>query len=63
MKEILMPAAILASAFSLNACSTVTGAAVGGAAGAVVAAATGENVKKGAVIGGATGAVVGTVAD
>ncbi len=63
MSRILIPATLLASAFALNACSTLTGAAVGGAAGAGVSAATGGDVKKGAVIGGATGAVVGTVVD
>ncbi|GAA3262884.1 hypothetical protein GCM10020258_27660 [Sphingomonas yabuuchiae] len=39
------------------------GAAIGGAGGAGVAAATGGSVERGAAVGGTAGAVVGTVAD
>ena len=63
MKKIAVSALILASAVSLSACSTLRGAAIGGAGGAGVAAATGGNVEKGAAVGGTAGAVVGTVAD
>ncbi len=63
MKKIAVSALILASAISLSACSTLRGAAIGGAGGAGVAAVTGGNVEKGAAVGGTAGAVVGTVAD
>ena len=63
MKKIAVSALILTSAISLSACSTLRGAAIGGAGGAGVAAATGGNVEKGAAVGGTAGAVVGTVAD
>ena len=43
--------------------SRLKGAAIGGAGGAGVAAATGGSVQKGAAVGGTAGAVVGTVAD
>lgn len=57
-------AALLAlGAFSVSGCSTLTGAAVGGAAGAGVAAATDHDVKTGAAVGAVTGGVIGTVAD
>ncbi|WP_235512672.1 hypothetical protein [Sphingomonas sp. Leaf17] len=63
MKKIAVSALILASAVSLSACSTLRGAAIGGAGGAGVAAATGGSIEKGAAVGGTAGAVVGTVAD
>lgn len=62
-RTILAPALLAFGALALNACSTLTGAAIGGAGGAGVAAATGGDVKKGAAVGGVAGAVVGTVAD
>ena len=46
---------------SLSACSTLRGAAIGGAGGAGVAAVTGGDVEKGAAVGGTAGAVVGTI--
>ena len=63
MKKIAVSALVIASAVSLSACSTLRGAAIGGAGGAGVAAATGGDVEKGAAVGGTAGAVVGTVAD
>ena len=63
MKKIVVTGLLAVSALSLPACSTLRGAAIGGAGGAGVAAATGGSVEKGAAVGGAAGAVVGTVAD
>ncbi len=63
MKKIALSAVLVASAVSVSACSTLRGAAIGGAGGAGVAAATGNDVGKGAAVGGTAGAVVGTVAD
>lgn len=62
MKKILLGSMLLAAAVSISACSTLRGAAIGGAGGAGVAAATGGSVEKGAAVGGTAGAVVGTVA-
>lgn len=56
-------AMLLAAAGTLSACSTLRGAAVGGAGGAAVAAATDGDVEKGAAVGGVGGAVVGTAVD
>ena len=63
MKKIAMSALLVAATVSMSACSTLRGAAIGGAGGAGVAAATGGNVEKGAAVGGVGGAVVGTVID
>ncbi len=64
MKRAILAALLLAPATLMaSGCSTVRGAAIGGAAGAGVAAVTGHSVEKGAAIGGVSGAVVGTVAD
>ncbi len=63
MKKIALSVLLVAAAVSTSACSTLRGAAIGGAGGAGVAAATGGSVEKGAAVGGAAGAVVGTVAD
>lgn len=63
MKKIALSALLVASAVSMSACSTLRGAAIGGAGGAGVAAVTGSDVGKGAAVGGTAGAVVGTVAD
>ncbi len=63
MKKLAMSAALIACGLSMSACSTLRGAAIGGAGGAGVAAVTGNSVEKGAAVGGAAGAVVGTVAD
>jgi osmotically inducible lipoprotein OsmB len=63
MKKIAMSAALIACGLSMSACSTLRGAAIGGAGGAGVAAVTGKSVEKGAAVGGAAGAVVGTVVD
>ncbi|WP_374293868.1 hypothetical protein [Sphingomonas sp.] len=63
MKKVALCVALAASALSMSACSTLRGAAIGGAGGAGVAAATGNSVEKGAAVGGAAGAVIGTVAD
>jgi osmotically inducible lipoprotein OsmB len=63
MKKVLAPALFAAVALSLPACSTLRGAAIGGAGGAGVAAVTGGDVEKGAAVGGAAGAVVGTIDD
>ncbi|MDP1025891.1 YMGG-like glycine zipper-containing protein [Sphingomonas sp. KR1UV-12] len=63
MKKIAMSAALLACGLSMAACSTLRGAAIGGAGGAGVAAVTGNDVGKGAAVGGTAGAVVGTVVD
>lgn len=63
MKKIAVSALLIASAVSMSACSTLRGAAIGGAGGAGVAAVTGKDVGKGAAVGGTAGAVVGTVVD
>ena len=63
MRKILLSTLLVAGAVSMSACSTLRGAAIGGAGGAGVAAATGKNVEKGAAVGGVGGAVVGTVVD
>ncbi|WP_277981672.1 hypothetical protein [Sphingomonas phyllosphaerae] len=63
MRKILLSSLLVAGAVSMSACSTLRGAAIGGAGGAGVAAATGKNVEKGAAVGGVGGAVVGTVVD
>lgn len=64
MKRAIIASLLLASgAMTLSACSTVRGAAIGGVAGAGVAAVTGHKVKDGAVLGAGAGAVVGTVAN
>jgi predicted small secreted protein len=61
MKKLVAPALLLAVAVPLSACSTLTGAGVGAAGGAGVAAATNGDVEEGAAVGGVGGAVVGTV--
>ncbi len=63
MKKFAMSVALLTAAVSMSACSTLRGAAIGGAGGAGVAAVTGKDVGKGAAVGGTAGAVVGTVVD
>lgn len=63
MKKIALATLLAASAVSMSACSTLKGAAIGGAGGAGVAAATGGDVEEGAAVGGVGGAVVGTVVD
>ena len=63
MKKLAITVALAATAMSMSACSTLKGAAIGGAGGAGVAAATGGSVERGAAVGGTAGAVVGTVAD
>ena len=63
MKKFAPIALVLISAMSLTACTTtqktVTGAAIGGGAGALVGGAVGGY--GGAVVGGAGGAVAGAV--
>ncbi|MDQ1229753.1 hypothetical protein [Sphingomonas sp. SORGH_AS_0879] len=63
MKKLAITLSLAAAAMSISACSTLRGAAIGGAGGAGVAAATGGSVEKGAAVGGTAGAVIGTVAD
>ncbi|WP_315760406.1 hypothetical protein [Sphingomonas sp. Y38-1Y] len=63
MRKLLATTMLVAAATSISACSTLRGAAIGGAGGAGVAAATGGDVRKGAAVGGVGGAVVGTVVD
>ena len=63
MKKLAITLSLAAAAMSISACSTLKGAAIGGAGGAGVAAATGGSVEKGAAVGGTAGAVIGTVAD
>lgn len=63
MRNIALTAVLSLAALFTSACSTLKGAAIGGAGGAGVAAATGGNVEKGAAVGGVGGAVVGTVVD
>ncbi len=63
MRNVTLAAVLGLAALSMSACSTLKGAAIGGAGGAGVAAATGGNVEKGAAVGGVGGAVVGTVID
>ncbi|MGN6376380.1 MAG: hypothetical protein ACTHMG_12625 [Sphingomonas sp.] len=62
MRKLAFAVALTATAFAVSACSTLKGAAIGGAGGAAVAAATGNSVEKGAAVGGVAGGVVGTVA-
>lgn len=59
----MLSAALVAAAALMSACSTLRGAAIGGAGGAGIAAATGGSVEKGAAVGGTAGAVAGTVLD
>lgn len=64
MKRAVLALMLIApAAFTVSGCATARGAAIGGVAGAGVAAVTGNNVGKGAVVGGAAGGVIGTVAD
>lgn len=63
MKALAMPLALTAAMFALSACSTLRGAAIGGAGGAGVAAVANGDVEKGAAVGGVAGAVVGTIDD
>lgn len=63
MKKLALPLMLVAATGMLGACSTVRGAAIGGAGGAGVAAASGGDVEKGAAVGGVAGAVVGTIDD
>lgn len=63
MKKAALVLILAATAVSTSACSTLRGAAIGGAGGAGVAAATGGSVERGAAVGGAGGAVVGTIVD
>lgn len=64
MKRTMLAVMLLAPAtLMVSGCSTLKGAAIGGAAGAGVSAVTGGSVEKGAAIGGVGGAVIGTVAD
>ncbi|MBY9062185.1 hypothetical protein K7957_04490 [Sphingomonas yunnanensis] len=63
MRKMLLSTLLVAGAMSMSACSTLRGAAIGGAGGAGVAAVTGKSVEKGAAVGGVGGAVVGTVVD
>jgi osmotically inducible lipoprotein OsmB len=50
-------------AMTVTACGTLTGAAVGGAGGAAVAAGTHNDIGKGALIGAGIGAAAGAVYD
>jgi uncharacterized protein YceK len=63
MKKTIIAAALVTAMIATSGCSTLKGAAIGGAGGAGVAAATGGSVQKGAAVGGTAGAVIGTVAD
>ncbi|HEX7857062.1 MAG TPA: hypothetical protein VF503_25555 [Sphingobium sp.] len=64
MKRAICAAMLLVpAAMAMSGCATVKGAAIGGAAGAGVAAVSGGNVGKGAAIGGVAGGVIGTVAN
>jgi osmotically inducible lipoprotein OsmB len=63
MRNLLTLSLLVAATGALGGCSTLRGAAIGGAGGAGVAAATGGDVEKGAAVGGVGGAVVGTVVD
>ena len=60
MRKFAFTAALAAATFSLGACATLKGAAIGGAGDAAVAAATGKSVEKGAAVGGVAGGVVST---
>lgn len=63
MKKSITTLLLLASAASISACSTLRGAAIGGAGGAGVAAVSGGDVEKGAAVGGVAGGVVGAIDD
>lgn len=52
---ILIPAAL-----TMSGCATLQGAAIGGVAGAGVAAVTGKSVETGAIVGGVAGGAIGT---
>ena len=60
MRKLATIAVLAATLTALSACATLEGAAIGGAGGAVVAAASGKSVEKGAAVGGVAGGVVGT---
>jgi osmotically inducible lipoprotein OsmB len=62
MKKIVVTS-LLTALMATSACSTLRGAAIGGAGGAGVAAVSGGDVEKGAAVGGAAGAVVGAIDD
>jgi osmotically inducible lipoprotein OsmB len=61
MKNAVLLLMLGVTAVGTSACSTLRGAAIGGAGGAGVAAVSGGDVEKGAAVGGAAGAVVGTI--
>ena len=61
MKKAILLLMLGATAVSTTACSTLRGAAIGGAGGAGVAAVADGDVEKGAAVGGAAGAVIGTI--
>ena len=61
MKKTFLLLMLGATAVTTSACSTLRGAAIGGAGGAGVAAATNGSVEKGAAVGGTAGAVIGTI--
>ncbi|WP_181814775.1 hypothetical protein [Sphingomonas aracearum] len=63
MKKIATAALLGLTLAAVPACSTLKGAAIGGAGGAGVSAVTGGDVEKGAAVGGVAGGVIGTVAD
>jgi osmotically inducible lipoprotein OsmB len=74
MKHLTMMSLTVAAGLALAGCTTdeygnrrasrgVTGAAIGGAGGAGVAAVTGGNVLTGAAIGAAAGAIIGIVTE
>jgi outer membrane lipoprotein SlyB len=44
----------------MSGCATLQGAAIGGVAGAGVAAVTGKSVETGAIVGGVAGGAIGT---
>lgn len=60
VRKFTLAGVAIIAAFSMSACATLEGAAIGGAGGAAVAAASGKSVEKGAAVGGVAGGVVGT---
>ncbi len=61
MKKGVLLLMLGATVIATSACSTMRGAAIGGAGGAGVSAVSGGDVKTGAAVGGAAGAVIGTI--
>lgn len=63
LKTLMATAIVAVCMFTLTACATMFGGAVGAGTGAAIGAGTGYGAKKGALIGGGTGAAAGAIYD